>query len=98
MMPYFFDWQHSGCMVVLPNDLAAGLPRFQLGQRVKSHFTDEHGVYRGCDRGVVVGVNVLHRRLSDEPLYLVAWLEMPTAPWLALPSLEEELESYLEAD
>jgi hypothetical protein len=74
------------------------MPRYQLGQPVRSHWTDEHGVYRGCDRGVVVGVNLLHYRLSDEPLYLVLWLEMPTAPWLTLPSLQEELESYLEAD
>lgn len=98
MMPYFFDWRHSGCLIILPEHLAAGLPRFQLGQRVKSHFTDEHGVYRGCDRGVVVGMSMLHYHASREPLYMILWLEMPTAPWLALPSLQEELESYLEAD
>lgn len=97
-MPYFFSSSSPGCLIVLPSDLAAGLPRFQLGQRVKSHFTDDDGVYRGCDRGVVVGVQVLHCRLSTEPLYSVLWLEMPTAPWLALPSLQEELESYLEPD
>ena len=97
-MPYFFRSGAASCLVVLSSDLAAGLPRFQLGQRVKSHWTDEHGVYRGCDRGVVVGVNVLHDHASREPLYAILWLEMPTTPWLVLPSLQEKLESHLEAD
>lgn len=98
MMPYFFDFERGSCLIFLAEHLPPGLPRFQLGQSVRSHWTDDEGFYRGCDRGVVVGVSLLHSSASDEPLYQILWLEMPTSPWVALPSLQEELESYLEAD
>jgi hypothetical protein len=93
MMPYFFCGRCGGLLLTLP-----ALPRFALGQSVRSHYTDEEGVYQGLDRGVVVGVQLLYEGLSREPLYSVWWLEMPSAPYVTLPHLSEALESELEAD
>jgi hypothetical protein len=98
MMPYFFCGRCGGPLLTLPARYQAVLPRFALGQTVRSHFTDDQGFYHGCDRGVVVGVQVVHEGLSSEPLYSIWWLEMPTAPYIDLPHVSGVLESDLEAD
>ena len=98
MMTQLFCWQLQSCLATFASRYAQILPKYQLGQPVKCHFTDDDGIYYGCDRGIVIGVLAVHEGHSPQPVYFVWWLEMGTAPYLTLPHVSEILESDLEAD
>lgn len=98
MMQQFSCGRRNCCLLTFGSSYAQVMPKYQLGQPVKIHFTDDAGHYYGCDRGIVVGVLAVHEGLSSEPVYAVWWLDMPTAPYVVLPHVSEVLESDLEAD
>lgn len=93
------DCSQHGCWLInLSKRLSIPRPKFLLGEAVRSHYTNDLGVYLGCDHGIVVGLVWSPPNYASGWWYRVLLHQIETSPHLRTPFLEELHEESLEPD